>query len=155
MTFTKPFITAARLRGFTLIELVMVIVIAGILAIAVVPRFATTSVFQARGANDQVMSALRYAQKVAIAQHRFVCATFTTSSLSLATGATNTCGTNLTSLSGSGNYVVNAPSGITFTASPTTFYFNALGQPSAAATITVTGNATSITVEADTGYVHQ
>ncbi len=157
--------TKAVCRGFTLIELIMVMVIAGVLAVVAVPRMFNATAFQSRGLADQVQASLRYAQKVAIAQHRFVCVTFTSTNLSLTLGATNSCGTPVTALSSNGNYVVNAPSGISFTANPTAFSFNALGQPRtanttdaaiAAATVSVTGDVTrTITVEAETGYVHQ
>ena len=145
-------------RGFTLIELIMVMVIAGVLAVVALPRMFNATEFQSRGLSDQVQASLRYAQKIAIAQHRFVCATFTANSLSLTIGSTNTCtpGTPVTALTSNGNYVVNAPSSISFAATPTTFSFNALGQPSTAATVSVTGDVTrTITVEAETGYVHQ
>ena len=53
-------------HGFTLIELIMVMVIVGILAVFVVPRFFDANVFQSRGFADQVQATLRYAQKEAI-----------------------------------------------------------------------------------------
>ena len=138
-------------RGFTLVELITIMVIVGILSVAVLPRFFDANTFQSRGFNDQIISSLRYAQKVAIAQHRFVCVTIAANTISLAQGATNACGTPLPNLSGAGNYSVAAPTGVTVGAA--TFNFNALGRPSAAQSITVSGNA-AITVEAETGYVH-
>ena len=143
-------------RGFTLIELIMVMVIAGVLAVVAVPRMFNATEFQSRGLSDQVQASLRYAQKIAIAQHRFVCATFTANSLSLTIGSANTCGAPIASLTSNGNYVLNAPSSISFAATPTAFSFDALGQPSTAATVNVTGDVTrTIIVEAETGYVHQ
>lgn len=140
--------------GFTLVELIMTMIIVGILAVFAAPRFFETSVFQSRGFADQVQASLRYAQKIAIAQHRFACVTIAGNSLSLATGTTAACGTPLTSLSGGGDYVVDAPSGITV--ADASFNFNALGSPSAGVTVGVTGDITrNITVEAETGYVHQ
>jgi len=139
--------------GFTLIELIMVMVIVGILALVVIPRFFDNDVFQSRGFADQVQASLRYAQKEAIAQHRFVCVAFTSNSISLTIGPTTACGTALTSPAG-GAYVINAPSGIAFAATPTNFNFDALGSPSVAQTIGIAGAANSITIEAETGYVH-
>lgn len=143
-----------RQRGFTLIELIMVMVIVGILAIFVAPRMFDANVFRSRGFSDQVQASLRYAQKVAIAQRRFVCATFTANSITLTTGATAACGTPLQSPTGAASYVVNAPANTTFVGVPAAFSFDALGRPSAGQSLTVTGE-TAITVEAETGYVHQ
>jgi len=143
-------------RGFTLIELIMTMIIVGILAVFVAPRFFDNNVFQSRGFADQVKATLRYAQKAAIAQHRFVCAAFTASSITLSTGATAACGTPLQSPTGDASYVINAPSGITFSATPAGFSFDALGKPSFASnqTVSIAGATDSITIEAETGYVH-
>jgi MSHA pilin protein MshC len=141
-------------RGFTLVELIMTMVIVGIIAVVAAPRFLGTSVFKSRGFADQVQATLRYAQKAAIAQHRFVCAAFTGTSITLSIGATAACGTPLLSPTG-GTYVINAPAGITFAAVPAAFSFNALGQPTnAPQTINITGVTNGITIEAETGYVH-
>lgn len=48
-------------------ELVVVIVLLGILATFAVPRFFSKQPFSARGYSDEIASALRYAQKVAVA----------------------------------------------------------------------------------------
>jgi MSHA pilin protein MshC len=142
-------------HGFTLIELIMTMVIIGILAVFVSPRFFDVNVFKSRGFADRVQASLRYAQKEAIAQHQFVCAAFTTNSVTLWTGATASCGTPLQSPTG-GQYQVTAPSGITFSPVPAGFSFNALGQPTpnSKQTISINGASNSIIVEAETGYVH-
>jgi hypothetical protein len=46
---------------------------------------------------------------------------------------------------------IDAPDGVTLGAAPASFSFNGLGQPSAAAAISV--GARTITVNAETGYV--
>jgi len=54
-------------RGFTVVELVLVIAILGILLGFAVPRFFDNTLFAARGYADELATALRYAQKVAVA----------------------------------------------------------------------------------------
>ena len=137
-------------RGFTMIELIMVIVLIGVLSVVAAPMFNATD-FYARGFHDETMALLRYAQKAAVAQRRTVCVTFTVTSASLSiasvAGAT-ACNAALTGPQGETPAAVTAKSGVTYGSTPTSFYFDSLGQPSVAQTIG------TIKVEAVTGYVH-
>lgn len=137
--------------GFSLVELIVAIVIVAVLAVAVAPRFYDVDVFQSRGFADQAQATLRYAQKVAVAQRRYVCATFTASQLALSIGITPACGAALNLSAGSINYI-NAPSGVTISPVPANFYFNSLGKPSVGTSGVI--GTTPIIVEAETGYVH-
>ncbi|MDP2143644.1 MAG: prepilin-type N-terminal cleavage/methylation domain-containing protein [Gallionella sp.] len=132
-------------RGFTLVELVMVIVIVGILAMFVAPRFFDANIFQSRGAADQVRAALRYGQKIAIAQRTNV-------DVVISSAAISDCGTQLVG----GDVVCIISSSVAVPGKTVTF--NALGQPvpNAADSIVVgtAPNATTINIEAETGYVH-
>ena len=150
-------------RGFTMIELIMVIILIGILAVVAVPRL-NTSEFLARGFHDETLALLRYAQKTAIAQRRTVCVAFTSTTATLtmaAAAAATNCASPATLVGPKGESPakVTAGSNISYNgATPTDFTFNGLGQPSAGATIKVAYNGTAInptiTVEAVTGYVH-
>lgn len=150
----------ANQRGFTLVELITIMVIMGILAAVAAPRFFARNTFDSRGFYDQTLSTLRYAQKAAIAQRRQVCVAFTASTITLTIdnntppdGACNAAPAgNLTSPEGVTPYVVTAPAGVTL-AGFADFGFNALGQPSAAQNIAVSGYGTAVVVEAETGYV--
>lgn len=71
-----------RRRGFTLTELVAVIVILGILAVVALPRMDTAG-YRATEFHDRVVSALRHAQKTAVSRNRGVCVRFTNDSVAL------------------------------------------------------------------------
>lgn len=143
---TTPCVLVAQ-RGFTMVELVMTIVILGIISAVAIPKFFDNSVFQSRGFADQVKATVRYAQKAAIAQHRFICVAVAANTVTLTQGTTAVCGGAL-----AGYTPVTAPSGITV--SNANFSFDTLAKPSAAQSLTVSGNATALLVEAETGYVH-
>ncbi len=126
-------------RGFTLVELITVMVIVGILAVTVLPRFFTVSDFEDRGSADQVKSMLRFAQKTAIAQHRPIML-IVSGNAAVPNCTTTLVGADLACL-------------VKSSATAAAVTFNALGQrTSATGVITVGG--TNITIEAETGYVH-
>lgn len=138
-----------------MVELITIIVIMGVLAAIVVPRFFDSNVFESRGFHDQVMAALRYAQKAAIAQRGYVCVAFTANSATLTTGSSSACGTPLASPDGQSSPYKVSTSQTGFSVVPTNFNFNPLGQPSVSQSITISGyTAAPITVEQETGYVH-
>lgn len=162
-------------RGFTLIELIMVIVILGVLAVFAAPRIFNSNDFNARGFHDETLAFLRYAQKAAIAQRRTVCVAFSAPSPASATltiasaAATNTCDTSLTGPNKScaggptgPSGCITAKSGVAYSVTPMNFNFDGLGQPVNASgapvatqIIQVSNAANSITVETVTGYVHE
>ncbi len=142
-------------RGFTLVELIVIITVISALAVVALPRLQDKGLKE-RAFHDQTLAALRYAQKAAVAQRRTVCVTAGASSISLtiaSAAGSGSCNTNLAGPSGGSPYTVSAPSGVSFTSS-SSFNFNALGQASASATFQVSGASESITVEQETGYVH-
>lgn len=55
-----------RLQGFTLIEVITVLVILGILGAAVMPSMFNQQPFEARGYADELAAAIQYAQSVAV-----------------------------------------------------------------------------------------
>lgn len=67
-----------RVHGFTLIELVVVITLISILAAIAGPRFFDTRVFSERGYADEVATAMRYSQKIAVGSGCNVRLTITT-----------------------------------------------------------------------------
>jgi MSHA pilin protein MshC len=163
----RKIVRAREQRGFTLVELIAVMVIIGILAVFAMPRFSGRQMYDDLAFYNYVLSTLRYAQKSAISQHQFVCATFGAGSVVLTYGPTNACASgSLATLGGA------QPANSKFSGgAPTALSFDCLGRlraisPVAAScsvataieinkhTITVVGAATPITVEKETGYVH-
>jgi MSHA pilin protein MshC len=145
--------------GFTLVELVVVLMLTGILAVAVLPKFVGLQAFDDRGFHDSTLAALRYAQKAAIAQRHTVCVTFTattiTAKIASAVPPSTTCDTDLAGPNGTSPYTITARGSSAFASVPTAFNFSALGRASTGQTIQVANVTSSITVEAETGYVHE
>ena len=108
-----------RQTGFTLVELVTSIVIIGILAAAIEPKFIGNQTFSERGYADEVAAALRYAQAVAVANGCGAAVTITAISYqALQPGnAQPTCGGGWTRTIvrvDGGTLTGTAPSGVTF-----------------------------------------
>lgn len=133
-------------RGYSLIELVMVLVISGILAAIVIPQFNPRET-DASWFYEQVKAAVRYAQRQAVAQRRTVYVVVSAGSVDLCYDAG--CASRVSDFATGAGYRAAAPSGVSLT--PVTFSFNGLGRPSAGTTFSV--GAFPLTVIAETGYV--
>lgn len=148
-------------QGFTLIELIVVLLLTGLLAVVALPRMLDDKAFQSRGFRDATMATLRLAQKSAIAERRTTCVAFEPNSVSVtlrSVAGNSACayavGAGEVGLGPGGDpYVVTATAGITFTTTPTNFSFSPLGRASVSNTISINGE-TNIVVEAESGYVH-
>jgi MSHA pilin protein MshC len=140
--------------GFTMVELILVIAVAGILAAVAVPRMVGRNAFDERGFADQLAATVRFAQKLAVAQRREVCVSLTANDATLWYDAA--CATPAPGPGGEKPYTITAPGGVAI-APAMALRFRTGGVPDIAAQldIQVSGSGTHhVFVEQETGYVH-
>lgn len=145
-----------RARGFTLIELVVIMLIIGMLAVFASGRFANQDVFETRGYYDELVSATRFAQRYAVASGCTVRINIAATTYSLATqDATCGIGTPVQSPSG-GGFAGNAPAGVGVTAGASSYDFDASGGVNAGGSITVSGGGATLTfsITPGSGFVN-
>ena len=134
-----------------MVELVVILIVIGILAAFAIPRFANVSAFNVREYNDEVLSLMRYGQKIAVAQNLSVYVRLNSSSVALCYDAACTLPVTAPNGYNSGSSATlaacgnsksweceGAPSGVTFAAansggsyigSNAAFYFSPQGKP--------------------------
>jgi MSHA pilin protein MshC len=128
-------------RGFTIIELLMVVVLISIVAVSVIPKFVDTSAISLQGGAAMVAADIRYTQELAMSTHSPKTITF----------ATNDTFYTVNS------QTMNLPSRVSIS-NGATFTFNSLGEPTAGGgssvqITTVGGSTKTIAVESYTGRV--
>ena len=135
-----------RVRGYSAIELVIALVIAGILAALALPYFSDREA-NATWFQEQVKAALRYAQRQAVANRRAVHVFLAPSEVKLCFGNPCTAANELV------HHRLAAPTGVTISSTTANFSFDGLGRPSFGSTLSFTVGGKSVTVNSETGYV--
>ena len=69
LSLAKYSYSRSRQRGFTLVEIIVVIILLGILSAVAIPRFSNVSVYQQASLRSSILGSLKLAQKTALAQH--------------------------------------------------------------------------------------
>jgi MSHA pilin protein MshC len=153
-------VRTTRAGGYTLVELVVVMSVAGILAAYVAPRFWNQQSFSDRGYADELASALRFTQKAAVISGCPAELTLQASAYSAAQQAAsgNTCNSADTSWStplvgADGSAIQNSAPAST-SASPTgIFRFDSQGRLIANPGTTITVGTHTITLVPGTGLI--
>lgn len=144
-----------KAAGFTLVELVTVLIVLGILAAVAIPRMIGSSEFRALEFHDRTVAALRFAQKSATSHRRMVCVAFTASTLTLAIDhdRSGACDGQALNLPGANANVLTSgdPANAVFNPVPVAFNFLPDGT-GADRTLAIAGQP-AITVVGATGYV--
>lgn len=147
-----------------MVELIVVMVLAGILAAYAIPKVSGALGARDDAWHDSLQGALRFAQKGAVARRRLTCVTITSTTVTVSSAAVNpatTCTSNINGPNGTSTFASSTNSSSATTVSPSgTIYFqpdgrvttDGAGTTSANRTITMSG-ASSITVYGETGYV--
>jgi MSHA pilin protein MshC len=144
-------------RGFTLIELIVILVIIGVLSIFVVTRMPDTAA-RTRAFHDELLSQVQYARKVAGAQRRAVAVRIDAAESLLCYNSAGACN-GVAAPSGQVPFRVAVPAGVAVDVA--TFQFDALGRPRSAANallaaqlvVNVSGDGNfPLLVEHETGY---
>lgn len=146
--------------GYTIVEVLLVIVILAVLGTIAGPRFFDNEVFDERAYYDELVGALRYAQKTAVASGCSVRVIVGVSAYALSQqqNAGGHCDSSDVSfplpvrLSTGEVMAGSAPAAIT-TAPTLTFVYNALGQTNLAANQSLAVGARALTIQADSGLV--
>ncbi|MDZ7811913.1 MAG: prepilin-type N-terminal cleavage/methylation domain-containing protein [Ideonella sp.] len=114
-TALRPQTDAARrrARGFTMMELIVVIVISGVLAVVVMPKFDVATSAGGRAYADSVKAGLRYSRSVAVGHRRLVCVDFDANSQMLITIASANPATSCNSGIDGQSVFATPPAGIT------------------------------------------
>lgn len=155
-----------RAAGFTLVELIAVLVLIGLLAAIAAPRFFASSSFDARGYYEALSGAARYARQLALTRLCPVRLEVTATGFALsqpdpgpgfpAACTSPTFSQAVDAPGGGGPFQAAAPAGVSMAGDlPLTVDFTAQGGTALPADATVIIGGRSLTIHARSGYAEQ
>lgn len=148
-----------RQGGFTLVELVMVMMLIAVITAMSAARFADREPFAVQGAADQLVSGLRLAQATALAQRRTVFVGLTATPATMTVCLDAACTQPLPTPAGDATWLADAAD-LKLSGSAS-FSFAPDGSPSLASTLQIrvlsadgSRSSPNITLETSSGHVH-
>ena len=160
---TPPRRPGLRRHGFTLVELIAVMMLVGVLATVALPRMEGAVALRGAGWRDQVQAGLLQARTLAHGHRRLVCVTLATGELRMAQASTNpasSCDNTVKGADGDARWAVDG-NAIALTQQPAgTLYFqpdgritsDGAGSSSVDVTVTLAGE-TTLQLIGETGHV--
>lgn len=144
---------SCRARGFTLIELVLVLIVVGALGAVAMPRMMDLTAWHLRAYSDELQAQTQGMQRLALVQRRPVVASFDTTGASFAYASGGTL-LNLPCPAAASPCITEAgPRSITFNSGNTG---RAVSSTGAALAVTVSHGSTTLAlrIETETGLIH-
>jgi MSHA pilin protein MshC len=145
-----------RSAGFTMVELIVVMVVMGVLAAVAMPRLTDRRALQERGFLDQLRAFLQYSRKVALVQRREVCVLQlvpgVVSAVYAPVGGPCDPARPVATPGSTDPFSIPVPSGVIL-GGAALVRFNAAGQPTPNANQVVSVGGNNLTVSRETGIV--
>ena len=140
------------MRGYTMVELIVVMLIMGILGAVAVPRLTDRTALNERGFRDQLRTMLNHGRKLAMVQQRDVCVLIGPAQARsvYAVGGACSVAAPVAEPSGQSPFVVPVPIGVV-PGGAALVRFNLRGQPVPNANLNITVGSLTLSISRETG----